>query len=206
MCGRARSTTRPSDIRNILNRVLNVGSEASLTNAAADVAVNNAENLTPGMSLYVAYVNNNNEICVDMMTWGIKVSKMTLFNTRSEELVKKPMFGRMLKENRGVVLLDGFYEYVSNGKGKSKTKYMITPAEGDYFAIPVLFNKKGRFTILTQPPVSDVYHKIHDRQPVIMSYPQLHCWICAKEHYVQYDNIKNIDNVVNTFKLEVVSN
>ena len=200
MCGRARATARPSEIRNIVNRVLNAQlpeNDAIVNNAI----VNNAENLTPGMTMYVAYINENNELAVDPMIWGIKMNKMTLFNTRSEELMNKPMFNKLMKNNRGVVVLDGFYEFASNGKGRPKTKYMITPLKEQYFIVPVLFNNKGCFTMLTQPPVTEIFKTIHERQPVILSNSQLYCWIYINEKEMQYENIRDVDKSLNTFKL-----
>jgi putative SOS response-associated peptidase YedK len=129
------------------------------------------------------------------------MNKMTLFNTRSEELMNKPMFNKMMKNNRGVVVLDGFYEFVANGKGRPKTKYMITPLKEQYFIVPVLFNNKGCFTMLTQPPVTEIFRTIHERQPVILSESQLFCWIYINEKEMQYDNIRDVDKSLNTFKL-----
>ena len=200
MCGRARATTRPSEIRNIVNSILNANANAVSMNANENM-VNNADNLTPGMSMYVAHTNENNEITVDMMTWGIKMNNMTLFNTRSEDIMNKPMFSKMMKNNRGVVVMDGFYEFVSNGKGKPKTKYMVTPTEHKYFIVPVIFNNKGCFTMLTQSPVIESFHKIHDRQPVMLSKSQLHCWMYINNNDIQSNIIKDTDESVNTFTI-----
>ena len=200
MCGRARSTARPSEIRNILNRILN-DQESAPVLINEDTIVNNADNITPGMCMHVAYMDNDNNICVDIMTWGIKMSNMTLFNTRSEDLSEKPKFCKMMKDNRGVVILDGFYEYISNGRGKPKSKILITPADNKHFIIPVIFNNKKSFTILTQSPVTETYSTIHDRQPVIFSNTQLYYWIVTHKHHDQFDNIKNIDVSINTFNM-----
>ena len=202
MCGRARSTIKPSEICDLINNVLNIriAQHNLVNNNNEEYTVNNAENLTPGMLLYVAYINNN-ELHVEMMKWGINMNKMTLFNTRTEELKDKPMFNRMMKKNRGIIILDGFYEYKSNGNKQPKIKYIASPANNKYFTVPVVFNNKKKFTILTQPAVTNNYKSIHHRQPVLLSNYNLHNWIIICKNDDIHENLINMDEEFNAFHL-----
>jgi putative SOS response-associated peptidase YedK len=218
MCGRTRSTVRPSQIRNILNNVLSEREREPVVDMSRDddvidltgddeCVVNNAENLCPGMCMYVAYLDAEQNVRVDMMIWGIKMNKMSLFNTRSEELTAKPMFWKMMSQNRGVVLVDGYYEWMSNGKGKPKIKYLISPENSQYFVLPVIFNNKGSFTILTRDPVTKSIRDIHERQPVILSNTQIQNWVNqdnTKDAMTIYENMRNTDMMCNACKVIMI--
>lgn len=183
MCGRVRSTIQPSDIRNILSNVLyNSEIREPAIDPSTDVninenIINSVEELSPGMEMNVAFIDDKKCLQVKPMTWGISINKMCLFNTQVENLSEKPMFWKLTTHNRGVILVDGFYEWKSNGKGKPKTKYFVTPSESDYFVFPVIFNNKDKFTILTRDPLTEAIRNLHHRQPIMLSYIQIKIWV-----------------------------
>jgi len=197
MCGRARSNIRPVDIRRILDNVLNANTmEPSASNHSNHTSpedhfynsaimgenweeriVNSADDLSPGMMMYVAFMDDKQMIHIKPMLWGITMNKLNLFNTQVEVLDQKPMYWKLATKNRGVVFVDGYYEWKSNGRGKPKTKYLVSPTQSDYFILPVLFNNTGKFAVLTQDPVCNEVALIHHRQPVILSHQQTETWI-----------------------------
>lgn len=175
MCGRARSNIGQVNIGQIIiNAMANVRVNR-LNEVNNGGAVNNADNVSPGMMMYVAHMNESNTVNIEPMLWGITMKDMTLFNTQVESLDTKPMYWKMADKNRGVVFVDGYYEW--KGSGKSKTKYLIKPDDGKYFMLPVLFNGKNKFTILTQDPISEEIKSVHHRQPVILSDEQMQMWL-----------------------------
>lgn len=97
-----------------------------------------------------------------------------MINARSETLLEKSAFKRLLSTNRCIVPLDGFYEWKSNGK--SKIPYRIVTTDQDIFSVAGLYdqwiNPETKevwytFTIITIP-ANKLMQQIHDRMPVIL--------------------------------------
>lgn len=61
------------------------------------------------------------------------------FNARSESVAEKPVFSRLLKRQRCVVLLDGFYEWKTDAGGK-KQPYYCSFGEGKVMKMAGLFD------------------------------------------------------------------
>jgi putative SOS response-associated peptidase YedK len=123
MCGRVRSTLGADQV-------------------AADVPWVNREqytpryNASPGASLAVLRVAGPGETSssgrvVETMRFGLvpsytdkaaKVDFYRMFNARSETIAEKGVFSRLLQRRRGVVLLNGFYEWSMEKAGASQVK------------------------------------------------------------------------------------
>ena len=72
-------------------------------------------------------------VVVETMRWGLVPSyqardptpadHFVAFNARAETLAERPTFGRLLRRNRGVALIDGFYEWrAEGGRGRDAVK------------------------------------------------------------------------------------
>ena len=53
---------------------------------------------------------------------GAKVDFYRMFNARSETIAEKGVFSRLLQRRRGVVLINGFYEWAAERAGSSQVK------------------------------------------------------------------------------------
>ena len=122
MCGKARSTANPSKISSIVKNAMarhqaqnkpTDTTEQSNEQSNNDSALEAVDNIVPGMSMYVAYFNEENLLIVEEMKWGLygfagKTNGIT-YNSRIENIGSNFM-SKKIKSNRGVVILDGFYE------------------------------------------------------------------------------------------------
>ena len=191
MCGKAKSTTTPSKIANIINTAMathNASQECNLSNDMLE----ETDNIVPGMSMYVAYYNNVNELTIEEMKWGLygfagKTNGIT-FNSRIEN-IKSNFMSKRIQYNRGVIIIDGFYE--------NKTNYFTNKQK--CLVIPVLFDIPAYglnvFTILTKPAEENIQH-LHTRQPVVLDELNLCKWMNMVE-YKKKIIINNISNMIN---------
>eukprot|EP00884_Botryococcus_braunii_P005722 jgi/Botrbrau1/15150/Bobra.0149s0019.1 len=140
------------------------------------------ENLHPGMRVPVTYENDKGQREIRTMRWGLvpsftkhgeKLDFFRMFNARCEGVAEKPIFNRLLKSHRCVVVLDGFYEWKQEGSGKQP--YYIWLGEGRPMKMAGLYdilrNEDGNevctFTILTTDSAKRLQW-LHDRMPVIL--------------------------------------
>lgn len=92
-------------------------------------------------------------------------NKRPVYNFRSE--------GRDFKENRCLIIADGFYEFTdpNDPKKKRKDKWLFTKRDEALFCIAGIWRTTAEigeaFTMLTMPPGPDIA-PYHDRQVVIL--------------------------------------
>lgn len=96
-----------------------------------------------------------------------------LMNLRSETLLHRGGFKKVLQQARCLVPVDGFYEWKKEGGRKIPIRY--TPQGGGFFALGGVYSLLKRptgqalstFAILTTEP-NDLVKAVHDRMPVII--------------------------------------
>jgi len=97
-----------------------------------------------------------------------------MINARMETLEEKPSYRNLLKKNRCLVPMDGFYEWKKETSNK-KTPMRICRKDRKVFFMAGLFdqwkdpegNRLPSFTILTTE-ASEWMRPLHDRMPVIL--------------------------------------
>jgi putative SOS response-associated peptidase YedK len=113
----------------------------------------------------------------------LPVWKFPTFNARSEELEQKPSFRHTLKQQRCLVLINGFYEWTGE-KGK-KTPHLIYMDGHEPFALAGLWDrwrsKDGELevvscTVLTRA-AGEFMRKLHTREPVILPSDRYDAWL-----------------------------
>ena len=125
MCGRVRSTLGADQV-------------AAASGGAAWKNPDQYEpryNASPGASLAVIRRAESGESTsdrvVETMRFGLvpsftdpgaKVDFYRMFNARSETIAEKGVFSRLLQQRRGVVLINGFYEWAAERAGSSQVK------------------------------------------------------------------------------------
>lgn len=101
------------------------------------------------------------------------------FNARSEGITEKATWRACVRQQRALVVADGYYEWQTDPITKLKTPYYLSPADGQLLAFAGLYNwwKNPALsdgdprqwilttTILTSDAVDELVH-IHDRNPV----------------------------------------
>lgn len=181
MCGRARCTLSPDQI------IQAAGTTHWIDQNRYDASYN----LSPGRFTPVVYQqkhkNNNTSQpsprCIHTMAWGLipSVSKnkpdhYKMFNARSEELADKPSFRPLIPQNRCIVYLNGFYEWIKEHGNQKKQPYYIYLKNDKPMAIAALYDAWKQpndgtllftFTILTTSS-SEKLSWLHDRMPVIL--------------------------------------
>lgn len=144
-------------------------------------------NAAPGQQLPVILLVGDT-LEMRLMHWGLIPSwlkpgekpKGTPINARSETLAEKPMFRNLVRRNRCVVPMNGFYEW----KRTSKQPYYIHLRDEPIMLMAGLFDYhrddrselQGSYTILTTTP-NDAMADIHDRMPVILHPDDVREWL-----------------------------
>jgi putative SOS response-associated peptidase YedK len=123
------------------------------------------------------------------MRWGLVPSWANdpsignrLINARAETAATKPAFRRPLRERRCLILADGFYEWVR--EGRHKQPYCIRLRDGQPFAFAGLWDRwqpaekkpLDTCTILTTPP-NALIQPLHDRMPVMLAASAYDLWL-----------------------------
>ena len=137
---------------------------------------------------FVPVVTNDNKTQLRLAKWWLmrqdqKLENRTALNTlntRCENITKEGSNCHTYQENKAVMYVDGFYEYHWNdSKGKSKTKYLMTPQEGDFFPLACIYSnwyhpefkrEIKTISILTRKanePLAKIHNKAK-RMPVVL--------------------------------------
>lgn len=132
-------------------------------------------------------VSEDNHPIPRLMTWGFTgyEKHQHLINARSETLLEKKRFSRLMEQQRCVVPATAFYEWEK--QGTKKIRHTFASPAGIYFAgLYESAEDHDAFTIITMASAGDVAG-IHDRQPVSLLKDVARRWIDpsipAKEAY-----------------------
>lgn len=171
MCGRYSIYTKPADYLTSLG----VGEPVS----ACDPVEN--YNAYPTQDLPVLYRDTQNSLRCDLLHWGLipswskdKSIAFKLSNARSETAADKPSFRHSFKQQRCMIPIDGYYEWVRDGKNKQP--YYHHRVDNQIIWLAGLWEnwvskESGEsirsFTILTQDAVGKA-SDIHNRMPVFV--------------------------------------
>ncbi|MEO6201798.1 MAG: SOS response-associated peptidase [Nitrospirales bacterium] len=146
-------------------------------------------NIAP--SQLVACVRTNPESqereCVELK-WGLVPSWAKdpsignkMINARAETVAEKPSFRKALKQQRCLVLADGFYEW--KREGKAKQPYYIRFKDHRVFAFAGLWERWEKqdsdletCALITTEP-NALMEPIHNRMPVILSEQSYASWL-----------------------------
>ncbi len=106
-----------------------------------------------------------------------------LINARAETLMEKPAFRRAFRQQRCLILADGFFEWVAIPGSRIKKPYLIRMKNGDPFAFAGLWDRWVgpscellSCTIITTPP-NELVAPIHNRMPAILAAASHERWL-----------------------------
>jgi putative SOS response-associated peptidase YedK len=106
--------------------------------------------------------------------WAEKASGRPLINARAETLQSQPAFRESFAERRCLIPADGFYEWVTDERGKRPVWF--SRPDGELFAFAGIWAALARkgtddvlhsCAIVTSEP-NDLIRPIHDRMPVLL--------------------------------------
>jgi putative SOS response-associated peptidase YedK len=119
--------------------------------------------------------------------WGLvpswsKDTKLAPVNARSDSVATKPLFRSAFKRRRCLILADGYYEWLTEGKSKHPLLYEIDG--GKPFAFAGLWENAQHAaseplescTIITTD-ANELAREIHDRMPVILNPEDYDAWL-----------------------------
>lgn len=113
-----------------------------------------------------------------------------LINARGETVAEKPAFRKAFKQQRCLVLADGFYEW--KREGKSKQPYYIKFKDYRLFAFAGLWERWEKqdppletFALITTGP-NTLMEPIHNRMPVILSEQAYASWLTPRLNNTVY--------------------
>ena len=124
-----------------------------------------------------------------MLEWGLipfwsrdRGGASQRINARAESLLQKPMFRDSFAQRRCLIIADGFFEWVKEGKHKQPV--LIKREDGRPFAFAGLwdrwFEEPGKpvytCTIVTTA-ASPLLRPVHDRMPVILDPRERDVWL-----------------------------
>lgn len=145
-------------------------------------------NISPGQQIS-AVIQKDGQNIVESFLWGLipywaKDPSIgnKLINARAETIGEKPSFRSAFRKKRCLIIVDGFYEWKTEGKKKIPLFFYLK--SGAPFGLAGLYeswmppDKKqiNTCTIITTN-ANSLISPIHDRMPVIVSKEQEQTWI-----------------------------
>lgn len=138
-------------------------------------------------------IEENDCRVVKKMQWGFnndrknKKAHSPMINARSETLLEKPSFNRLIHSNRCIIIADGYFEWSNNNKQPHYIYHPqkeILPMAGLYRTISKSIDENiGSYTIITTSAHNRI-SKIHNRMPVILQKKHINRWIYNKKNDV----------------------
>ena len=155
-------------------------------------------NVAPTLDVYAIATTNEGKRRMGSLRWGLvpgfaKDEKIgnRMINLRTETVVEKPAFSKLLDKRRCIVPADGFYEWQKS----NKQPFYITAVDGSPLAFAALWDRwtppelRGQdgveplrtVTLITGEP-NELVGKIHDRMVVCLPADKWDAWLDPAVH------------------------
>ncbi len=151
-------------------------------------------NIPPSSDILSLRYNNENQLECHPLRWGLVPSwskgidnRFSMNNARADTISTKPAFRTPFKQQRCLIMADGFYEWHS--EAGAKQPYYITRKDQNIFTFagvwdqwisPDQSNSIQSCSIITTE-ANSFMTKIHCRMPVIISEQHQHDWLSTKQ-------------------------
>jgi putative SOS response-associated peptidase YedK len=112
---------------------------------------------------------------LEMLRWGLRMpdTRMAGINARVESL-RKPIYRDKIRDNRCLVVVDGFYEWRS--LGVKKFPYLVACRDNAPMVMAGIYDSTGGCAIITAPS-QGVVATLHDRMPVVLPPDSFAAWL-----------------------------
>lgn len=124
------------------------------------------------------------EALIDAARWGLFPSWKKddtgppLFNARGETVAEKPSFRSAFKSRRGLMVLDGYYEWKQTESGKQP--YYVHPEEGLLYAAALWDTGLERLsTTMVTTEATDNMAWLHHRLPLFLARDEIEQWVAG---------------------------
>ena len=106
-------------------------------------------------------------------SWKKDDSGPPLFNARGETVAEKPSFRSAFRARRGLMVLDGYYEW------KDKQPYYVTPAGGMLYAAAVWETGLDTLSVsmVTTESAGEEMSWLHNRLPLFLARDEIEQWV-----------------------------
>jgi putative SOS response-associated peptidase YedK len=160
-------------------------------------------NVSPSSALSGVICNEDFEII--KMPWGIippwatpETLKRPLINAREETIWEKPSFKNLIRSQRVIIPVNGFYEW--HRDGKEKQAYWFHAKTGSALALAGIYQRNGASCscCLITTQANAEMAPVHNRMPVIIESDSMADWLCSEDKTTLSDLMKPCDNTVIT--------
>ena len=109
-------------------------------------------------------------------TWKKDETGAPLFNARGETVAEKPSFRSAFKARRGLMVLDGYYEWRQTENGKQP--YFVRPEDGMLFAAALWETGLDRLsTTMVTTEAAENMAWLHHRLPLFLRRSEIRQWV-----------------------------
>lgn len=109
-------------------------------------------------------------------TWKKDETGPPLFNARGETVAEKPSFRSAFKARRGLMVLDGYYEWKATENGKQP--YFVRAEDGMLYAAALWETGLGRLsTTMVTTDAADSMAWLHHRLPLFLLEDEIRQWV-----------------------------
>lgn len=156
---------------------------------SSEIAVEPRFNIAPTDPVLAVRRRDDDARLAGRLRWGLVPGRWAekggrpLINARAESLPTQPAFAESFRERRCLIPADGFYEWLSDERGKRPV--WLSRPDGELFAFAGLWaalphrDADGTLhscTIVTTAP-NDLVRPIHDRMPVVLERKAEAAWL-----------------------------
>ena len=138
-------------------------------------------NIAPTQQVPLVRIDKT-EALIDAARWGLLPTwkkddtGAPLFNARGETVAEKPSFRSAFKARRGLMVLDGYYEWKQEGKGKKP--YYVTPHDGLLYAAALWDTGLDRLsTTMVTTDATENMAWLHHRLPLFLRADEVEQWV-----------------------------
>jgi putative SOS response-associated peptidase YedK len=145
-------------------------------------------NIAPSQEVAAVRLGSDGRRRLDMLRWGLVPSWADdpsignkLINARGETVATKPAFRRACRDQRCLIVADGFYEWQTGPEGKQP--YLLALASGAAFAMAGLWERWERDGLrretcaMITTTANEMMAEIHHRMPVILRAVDYDRWL-----------------------------
>jgi putative SOS response-associated peptidase YedK len=133
-------------------------------------------NIAPSTMSFIA-LQDAGTLILDRLTWGLHGRTGLVSNARIETAPDKPTFSAAWRNSRGVVPVDGWFEWMTTPNGRKQPFYFSSPTDEPVLLAALI--DRGRYTLLTSETHGPL-RAVHTRRPAAIPLAAVDDWCDPK--------------------------